>query len=429
MTIGQRIAQKRRELSLSQEALGQEVGVSRQSIYKWESDAAVPEIDKLIALSRLFGVSVGWLLGVEEPPQAASPDETAVPETAPEELTETQLRMVERIVERYTAALPKPPSPRRRRWNQFGIAAGVLCLGAVLINLFGRLDRLNQQYTDLQNDLAQVESGVNSQMGSATGRIEDILKAQNSLTADYSAELIPTASSAEENQVAFSVHAVPKSYTEGTEVKFSVDNGTGATIYTPGVAAPDGGFTGTLSCQLTDSIAVSVVFETPDGTRSTQLLERFDGLYSSTMPEVQIYGGEQLLWQQPNVSGRFALPELILSTWPGSTASAADAPLGQSEISSVQLGLFLNGSLLAWLEPCDAPEDETSANARYFRLSEGTSFAMAEETDELVFAAVVTDEYGRQAVYSDIPYVFSGGELGWLSISDTSDHDPANWNF
>ena len=59
MTIGQRIAQKRRELSLSQEALGAELGVSRQAIYKWESDAAVPEIDKLITLSRRFGVSVG----------------------------------------------------------------------------------------------------------------------------------------------------------------------------------------------------------------------------------------------------------------------------------------------------------------------------------------------------------------------------------
>ena len=139
---------------------------------------------------------------MEEPPQSAAPGETAVPETAPEELTETQLRMVERIVERYTAALPKPPSPRRRRWNQFGIAAGVLCLGAVLISLFGRLDMLNRQYNDLQNDLAQVESSVNIQMGSATGRIEDILKAQNSLTADYSAELIPTASSAEAQSLA-----------------------------------------------------------------------------------------------------------------------------------------------------------------------------------------------------------------------------------
>ena len=427
MTIGQRIALKRKELSFSQEALGQEVGVSRQSIYKWESDAAVPEIDKLIALSRLFGVSVGWLLGVEETPEADGTDGTAS-SSAPEELTQAQLKMVEQIVERYTAALPKPPSPRRRRWNQLGIAAGALCLCAVLVSLFGRLDGLDRQYNDLQNDLAQVESSVNSQMGSATGRIEDILKAQNSLTADYSVELVPTASSAKENQVVFSVHAVPKSYAEGTKIEFSVDNGTGATICAPGAAAPDGGFATTLSCQLTDSIAISVVFETPDGTRSTQLLERFDGLYSSTMPEVQIYGGEQLLWQQPDGSGRFTLRELILSTWPGSTASAVDAPLGQSEISSVQLGLFLNRCLLTWLEPCDAPEDETSANARYFRLSEGTTLTMAEETDQLVFAAVVTDQYGRQAVYSDIPYVLSGGELGWVSASDTSDHDVAKWS-
>ena len=70
MTTGQRIAQKRKESGLSQEALGEEVGVSRQSIYKWESDAALPEIDKLVALSRRFGVTVGWLLGVEEAPEA-----------------------------------------------------------------------------------------------------------------------------------------------------------------------------------------------------------------------------------------------------------------------------------------------------------------------------------------------------------------------
>ena len=76
MTTGQRIAAKRKELALSQEALGAELGVSRQSIYKWESDASLPEIDKLIALSRCFGVPVGWLLGVEE--------ETPAPETLTE---------------------------------------------------------------------------------------------------------------------------------------------------------------------------------------------------------------------------------------------------------------------------------------------------------------------------------------------------------
>ena len=54
MTIGQRIAQKRKECSLSQEALGERLGVSRQSIYKWESDTALPEIEKLVALAKLF---------------------------------------------------------------------------------------------------------------------------------------------------------------------------------------------------------------------------------------------------------------------------------------------------------------------------------------------------------------------------------------
>ena len=59
MTIGQRIAALRKEHHLSQEELGAQAGVSRQAIYKWESDASLPDIDKLIALSKFFGVSVG----------------------------------------------------------------------------------------------------------------------------------------------------------------------------------------------------------------------------------------------------------------------------------------------------------------------------------------------------------------------------------
>ena len=101
MTTGRRIAQKRKELGLSQEALGERLGVSRQAIYKWESDSALPEIEKLIALSRLFGISIGALLGVEE--------ETA-PAEQNDELTEAQLNMVEEITRRYLASVPaKPP--------------------------------------------------------------------------------------------------------------------------------------------------------------------------------------------------------------------------------------------------------------------------------------------------------------------------------
>ena len=88
MTLGERIAQKRKELGLSQEALGEKLCVSRQSIYKWESDTALPEIEKLVALSALFEVSVGWLLGVEA--------ETEAPEEEDDgQLNETQIKMVE----------------------------------------------------------------------------------------------------------------------------------------------------------------------------------------------------------------------------------------------------------------------------------------------------------------------------------------------
>ena len=106
MTTGQRIAQKRKEAGLSQEALGGELGVSRQSIYKWESDAALPEIDKLVALSRRFGVTVGWLLGVEEAPETPPAPDSG-------ELTEAQLKMVEEITARYIAAQPAP-KPRKK---------------------------------------------------------------------------------------------------------------------------------------------------------------------------------------------------------------------------------------------------------------------------------------------------------------------------
>ena len=98
MTMGQRIAALRRGKGLSQEALGGEVGVSRQAISKWESDAAIPEIDKFIAMSKLFGVTVGALLGVEEfavpdysgdaPPEetdAAGLPADETPEAAPEQ--------------------------------------------------------------------------------------------------------------------------------------------------------------------------------------------------------------------------------------------------------------------------------------------------------------------------------------------------------
>lgn len=259
MTIGQRIAQKRKELGLSQEALGSKLGVSRQSIYKWEADSALPEVDKLIALSRLFGVSVGWLLGVEEPPEAdAAPAETGGG------LTEAQLKMVEEIAGRCIAA---QPSPRKRRRWPWVLAAAALCL--VLFHLFDRLDRMNGQYVNLQNSLYRVESSVYGQIGSLSNRVEEILKAQNSLVADCGVELEAVDLAA--NTVTFSAYAVPKTYVEGMAVEFLAENGETASdrLGSVGEEGPNQRFSATLSIPLTDHITLSALLVPPDGTRQT----------------------------------------------------------------------------------------------------------------------------------------------------------------
>ena len=58
MSLGEKIREQRKQAGLSQEQLADILGVSRQSISKWESDIAYPETDKLIEL----GLTVQWTI-------------------------------------------------------------------------------------------------------------------------------------------------------------------------------------------------------------------------------------------------------------------------------------------------------------------------------------------------------------------------------
>lgn len=62
MTTGEKIAKLRKEYNYTQEQLAQLLGVSRQSISKYESDIAYPETDKLIRLGEIFDCSLDYLL-------------------------------------------------------------------------------------------------------------------------------------------------------------------------------------------------------------------------------------------------------------------------------------------------------------------------------------------------------------------------------
>ncbi len=62
MNISDKILKLRKEKGMSQEALAEALGVSRQSVSKWESGTALPDTDKIIAMSELFGVSTDYIL-------------------------------------------------------------------------------------------------------------------------------------------------------------------------------------------------------------------------------------------------------------------------------------------------------------------------------------------------------------------------------
>lgn len=66
MTLGEKIYRLRTEQGMSQEIFGETLGVSRQSVSKWETDQSVPELDKIVAISEMFAVSTDYLLKEKE---------------------------------------------------------------------------------------------------------------------------------------------------------------------------------------------------------------------------------------------------------------------------------------------------------------------------------------------------------------------------
>ena len=62
MTLGQKLREIRKKFGLSQEQLAEIMNVSRQAITKWENDSGIPDVSNLQELSKVFGLTVDYLL-------------------------------------------------------------------------------------------------------------------------------------------------------------------------------------------------------------------------------------------------------------------------------------------------------------------------------------------------------------------------------
>jgi len=262
MTIGQRLANLRKENAYSQEALGEALGVSRQAISKWESDQSMPEIDKLVTLSKIFGVSVGYLLGVEE---ESSSDRR--------ELTEEQLKMAKEIAAKYIEAFPPPPPqqpaklPKLVKFAAFLVGVVLCVLLYIISGLSDDVTSLRRANSEMQNRVNQISSNVDWATQNMTDRMEEILKKQNAIVADYGsrAEFIDYGT----GDARVMLYAVPREYTEGMTAAFSVDDREYPAVY------EGGKFVATVDANRFDEqyyVNYYVHFDR-EGTRQTHQLE------------------------------------------------------------------------------------------------------------------------------------------------------------
>ena len=122
MNLGETICRLRTQAGLSQSDLADALEVSRQSVSKWETNASVPDLDKLIRMSEFFRVSLDELVKGSGEPE--TPPAEPCPAAAPESVTASELA---------------EPAPRRTRARSVGI--GLLCAAAVAavvcVALFG----------------------------------------------------------------------------------------------------------------------------------------------------------------------------------------------------------------------------------------------------------------------------------------------------
>ena len=134
------------------------------------------ELEKLIALSRLFRMPVGQLLGIEEP---AAPETESAPAPEPAEVQQ----LAERIAGEHLRQQPKP-----RRWPRWVSLALIIGLGLGLWQTSQRLSNLEQNYWSLQSSLGALRSSV-SQLQDLPSSIRQLLEEQASLTLSQSAQI------------------------------------------------------------------------------------------------------------------------------------------------------------------------------------------------------------------------------------------------
>ena len=178
MTFSDKLIALRRKAGWSQEELAERLNVSRQSVSKWESAQSMPDIDKIVQLSSLFGVTTDYLLkdGQDDPQPAAAETPSPLPRVtlaqAEDYLTRAQAnapRMALAAALCIVSPIPLLALGAVSERGQLGLnddlAGGLglialLVLVAVAVVLFMQCGAAVREYEFLEKEPIETEHGV-----------------------------------------------------------------------------------------------------------------------------------------------------------------------------------------------------------------------------------------------------------------------------
>lgn len=286
MKLNESISRLRREAGMSQEKLAEEMGVSRQAISNWESGAAMPEIERLEDLARLFDVTMEQLMGLEDPEQKQPPEQE------PEEL--------DQVAQADQNPLPEQPEDHLPPWRRTkilawaGIGAGGLLLAmfaATAVWGLGQIRLLSRQCEDLSKRVGDLNQRLYNFESLPPTAFIPAGSGETSLFASCSVNVIQVLP--EQKKVELSLQATLADYQPDTKVTFTITGREMEPLQIDASSDHAPMFSEKIQLPLDDDILVMANITRPDGQTQTQSIGQLYGLkseYSFRMDA--IYKGE-----------------------------------------------------------------------------------------------------------------------------------------
>ena len=318
MTLGQNIQTARKAKGISQEALAEKIGVSRQALGKWEKDTALPGVDNLQALAKELGVSVDALLGC------------AAPDTAAPAVTLNALRDL--LDARDAEACRR----RRGAWLAAAAAAAVLLAvgGGMAARLQTRLDGLAGQYGYLSSEVSRTNSDLSARMQ----ELQNAVRQGESTVLDWGWHQL--ASLQDDGKMPVEVYVKPRTEQQGAAVTLCVTNGSDTALYAM-QRGQDGVYTAQeLVFALGQDYALSVQWTNPDGTTVNENLDTVPFTRDCVEPEILMVqtSGMSDHYRVETVNGE---QRLTLAVYPITLEVCAP---GWMQIDAVEAQLWQDGA-------------------------------------------------------------------------------------